>query len=276
MKITLKKFNEEPAKYRNFLKKRGYLVIKNVLDKKDFTNIEKLIFYNAQRYINKNFKFNGLDDLKFNNELIKLRNKNKKNFAYFFDTLQTSIASYQLWTNNKILKTVKKIMNCKLESISAADLLIRIDSPVDKRNKLEWHQDSAYFKQNKFGINGLNCWAPLTNLKIPMGPLEFLESSHKIGCIKVKKVRSGKFKSLQRKIPNDLIKNFKIKQFALNLGDLIFMNMDTIHRSGENFSKIFRMSSICRYHKTNKNDFNPGLNIYRYSDKKLNKDVHGF
>ena len=276
MLITLKKFNREPKKYRNFLKKKGYLVIKNVLNKRDFTNIEKLIIYNANKYIKKRIKFKGLDDPIFNSELIKLRKKSKKNFAYFFDTLQTSIATYQLWTSTKILKTVTKIMECNLESIAAADLLIRIDSPVDKRNKLDWHQDSAYFKQNKLGANGLNCWAPLTKLTIPIGPLEFLENSHKIGCIKVKKVRPGKFKSLQRRIPFNLIKNFKIKQFELNLGDLIFMNMDTIHRSGENLSKLFRMSSICRYHKTNTNDFNPGLNIYRYSDKKLNKDVHGF
>ena len=54
------------------------------------------------------------------------------------------------------------------------------------------------------------------------------------------------------------------------------MNMDMIHRSGENFSNNFRMSTICRYHNSNKKDFNPGLNIYRYSNKKLNKEIHGF
>ena len=52
--------------------------------------------------------------------------------------------------------------------------------------------------------------------------------------------------------------------------------MDTVYRSGENFSKIFKMSSICRYNKTNSKDFNPGLNIYKYGDKTLNKEVHGF
>ena len=36
------------------------------------------------------------------------------------------------------------------------------------------------------------------------------------------------------------------------------------------------MTSICRYHNTKSKDFNPGLNIYRYSDKLLNKEVHGF
>lgn len=277
MILNLKKFNENTKKCRNFLKKNGYLIVTNVLNKKDFENIERLILNTAKIYTNfKKKKISGLDDPHLNRELIKLRKKNKKRFAYFFDTLQTSIASYQLWTNAKILSVVKKIMECDIDSISATDLLIRIDSPIDTRNKLNWHQDSAYFRQNDKGSNGLNCWSPLTKLTFDMGPLEFLENSHKLGLIKVKKERIGKFRSLQRKIPSNLIKNLKIKKFELNLGDFIFLNMDTIHRSGENLSKIFRMSSLCRYHKTNSKDFNPGLNIYKYSNKHLNKEVHGF
>lgn len=277
MIFNIKKFNVNTKKCRNFLKKNGYLIVTNVLNKKDFENIERLILNSAKIYTNfKKKKISGLDDPHLNRELIKLRKKNKKRFAYFFDTLQTSIASYQLWTNAKILSVVKKIMECDINSISATDLLIRIDSPIDTRNKLDWHQDSAYFRQNDKGSNGLNCWSPLTKLTFDMGPLEFLENSHKLGLIKVKKERIGKFRSLQRKIPSNLIKNLKIKKFELNLGDFIFLNMDTIHRSGENLSNIFRMSSLCRYHKTNSKDFNPGLNIYKYSNKHLNKEVHGF
>ena len=41
-------------------------------------------------------------------------------------------------------------------------------------------------------------------------------------------------------------------------------------------SKKFRMSAICRYHNMASKDFEPGLNIYRYSNKKINKKVHGF
>ena len=85
-----------------------------------------------------------------------------------------------------------------------------------------------------------------------------------------------KFETEQRELPKKITQEFKLKKFELELGDMIFLNFDTIHRSGINCSKIFRMSTICRYHKMALNDFNPGLNIYRYSDKKLNKEVHGF
>jgi ectoine hydroxylase-related dioxygenase (phytanoyl-CoA dioxygenase family) len=109
-----------------------------------------------------------------------------------------------------------------------------------------------------------------------MGPLEFLENSHKLGSIKVKKLRKSKFSSLQRKISEKITKKFKIKQYEMKLGDILFMNMDTLHRSGVNISNLFRMTSICRYHNTKSKDFNPGLNIYRYSDKIINKEIHGF
>ena len=91
-------------------------------------------------------------------------------------------------------------MACEIDAISATDLLIRVDSPIDIRNKLEWHQDSAYFRQNNKGYNGLNCWTPLTNLTFNMVPLEFLETSHKLGLVKVKTERTGKFRTIQRKI----------------------------------------------------------------------------
>ena len=36
MKVSLKSFNKNIKKHRNFLKKNGYLIVTNVLDKKDF------------------------------------------------------------------------------------------------------------------------------------------------------------------------------------------------------------------------------------------------
>ena len=277
---------KKPKIYINFLKKNGYIVVKNILERSDFKNLENSVTTNAIKYIKKKIKINSLDNLIFNNELIKLRKKNKKKFAHFYDTLQNSAALYQLWTNNKILKIIEKLMECKSTLICAADFQLRMDSPIDARNTLKWHQDSAYFKQNNSGYNALSCWAPLINLTYNMGPLEFLEKSHKLGCLKSTNKRhdtakilspyTGKFETEQRELPKKITQEFKLKKFELELGDMLFLNFDTIHRSGINCSKIFRMSTLCRYHKMTSNDFNPGLTLYRYSDKKLNKEVHGF
>ena len=269
-------FLKNKNKFLNSFKKNGYLLVRGVFQKSDFDNIRLTIKLNLKKYIKNLRPFKNLDEKPLNNNLILLRKKNPKKFAHFFDTLQTSTAIIQFWTKNEILNIIKHLLSSNKNELSATDLLLRIDSPVDERNKLDWHQDSAYFKQNKYGFNGLNCWVPLSDIYFNMGPLEILSQSHKIGCVNVKKKRDRNFGSLQRKLPLKLTDKFNYKKFEMKLGDILFMNMDTMHRSGSNFSKIFRFSAICRYHKTTSNDFNPGLNIYRYSDRKLNKKIHGF
>lgn len=275
MIINFKKITKK-VELNHALKSGGFILVKGVFNKKDFLNLNKTIIETAKKFLSTTTKINFINDKFFNLKLIKLRKTKPKKFAKFFDTLQTSVSLINFWTNNKIIPLVEKIMLCKKEAISATDMLLRVDSPIDERNNLDWHQDSSYFKQNKYGHNGLNCWAPLTNLKFNMGPLEFLENSHKLGSIKVKKQRKGKFGSLQRKIPEKITKKFKLRKYEMKLGDVLFMNMDTLHRSGYNTSGFFRITSICRYHNTLVKDFNSGLNIYRYSDKKLNKKIHGF
>ncbi len=275
MIVKAKIFKQNPKKYINHYKKHGYLLIKNSLSKILFNNIQKTIISNLSKYTKKK-NSKPLNSLELNKQLTILRKKSPKKFSYFFDTLQTSTALNNFWTDDKTLQMIEILMGCKKSDISATDLLLRIDSPIDIRNKLDWHQDSAYFKQNKSGYNGINCWAALTNLTFEMGPLEFLENSHKLGSLKVKKSRELNYSSLQRKIPKNVTNKFKIKRFEMKQGDLLVMNMDMIHRSGGNYSQVFRMSTICRYHNMISKDFQPGLNIYKYSDKKLNKEIHGF
>ena len=56
MKINLKTFNKNIKRHRNFLKKNGYLVVTNILNKKDFENMEKLILNTAKIYLDFNKK----------------------------------------------------------------------------------------------------------------------------------------------------------------------------------------------------------------------------
>ena len=51
--------------------------------------------------------------------------------------------------------------------------------------------------------------------------------------------------------------------------------MDMVHRSSKNLSNKNRISLIGRFHNTVSGDFNSGLNLFKYSDKRLNKEVHG-
>ena len=109
--------------------------------------------------------------------------------------------------------------------------------------------------------------------KTDMGPLEILSKSHNLGLVKVKKKDQRIMDLMQRTLPKTLTNNYKIINYEMNMCDILFMNMDLVHRSGSNVSSKFRFSALCRFHKILKKDFNPGLNIYRYSDKKLKKNI---
>ena len=85
-----------------------------------------------------------------------------------------------------------------------------------------------------------------------------------------------KFSSSKRDIDEKQITNFnKIITYDLQLGDVLLMNLDIVHRSGNNVSSQFRFSLLGRFHNMIKEDFNSGLSIYRYSNKKLEKEIHG-
>ena len=250
MKANLKTFNKNIKKHRNFLKKNGYLVVKNVLNKKDFESMESLILNTAKIYINfKKKKISRLDDPDFNKELIKLRKKSKKKFAYFFDTLQTSIASYQLWTNTKIMKIVKKIMACEIDTISATDLLVRIDSPIDSRNKLEWHQDSAYLVEGAEKTIQPAAWIPFLDVNKKNGCMQVVKGGHKSGKIFKHKLESkaGIKDSWYLYIDDAEIKQDDIITCEMKKGSILFLHQLVPHRSLENYSDEVRWSVDLRF-----------------------------
>ena len=219
------------------------------------------------KYIKKtNIRNKSIDE-----QLTYLRKKNKNKFGIMFDSLQTLAINYKILTSTKILKRVANLLNVDVASITLTDVALRLDPPIDEKNSLGWHQDSSYFRQNDKGINGTVVWMPVTYITKEMGWLEFLEGSHKIGSLNIKRN-----KLLKRDINNKRLSNLKkILKYDLKLGDALLMNMDMVHRSGKNNSKKFRISLIGRYHNMSTNDFNSGLNVYKYTNQKINKETHG-
>jgi len=261
MNINKKKYNQS-----------GFAIIKNLVSQNQVKSVLKIIAHNLSYYSSSKIS-------KLHKGLLDLRLTNPKKFGLLFDTVQTLIINYQILSQNKILNLCKKILGEKGSSIILTDVSLRLDPPMDRRNALEWHQDSSYFRQNDKCFDSLVLWIPLIDLNNDTGGLDVLSESYKIGQLKIKKkLNSSKlYQSNQRKIEESKIKNFEeVNCNFLKKGDGIIMNMDQIHRSGTNRSDKFRISLIGRYHKTSVNTFNSGLNVYKYSCKNLNKEVHGF
>jgi ectoine hydroxylase-related dioxygenase (phytanoyl-CoA dioxygenase family) len=278
--INSKDFFKNPKKSVSFYNQNGYLIIKKIFTKLDYKFLLDTISYNASKFLKKkNKKSNNYNQTLsiINKELTKLREKERSHFSNLYDSLQHTAALYKLTSSSKVLNIVEKILNTKKEILGATAIQLRLDSPIDSRNKLTWHQDSAFFRQNNNGNNAMSIWMPLQKTSFDTGPLEFLEKSHKLGSLKFKHKNVKKFETVQKEVSDKIIKKFDLKQFEIDVGDAIFLNFDTIHRSGLNKSNIFRIVAICRYHKMLLNDFNAGLNIFKYNKGYLNKLVkNGF
>ncbi len=259
----------------NFFHKNGYILVRNIFDRKNILLVKKSINSALLKIFNK--KYPKLKKLNFHKKLIILRKKKPKSFSILFDTLQTSSSLYNL-INEKLILTVSKLLKQKKHNVTMTDIGIRLDPPNDNRNTLAWHQDSSYYRQNNSGKNGLVVWSPVIKLEKNMGPLEFIKDSYKIGTLNVKKKKSKKkFGSSKREIKSENLKKFKkILTSNVNVGDALIINLDMVHRSGINSSQKVRVTFLSRFHNMMASDFNPGLNLYKYSDKNLNYEIHGF
>ena len=264
----------------DFFKKEGFLYIKNFFDKKLIFNINRSIIFSLNETLKKNKIDKKFINCDIDKKLIKLRKGHPKIFADFFDSLQTTASIYPPLVGNKVLKIIEKLLNVSKEYITLTDVGIRLDPPKDYRNVLEWHQDSSYYRQNNSGKNGIVVWSPLIhNISSEMGPLLFLKNSHNLGSLMTSKKKSKKkYASNKIEINFNKMKKYLKDEISLeiNSGEALLMNLDMIHKSGNNLSNKFRCTLLARYHNSKSKDFNPGLNIYKYSNKNINKKVHGF
>ena len=268
-------FNKKISKANyNFFRKHGYIVVKKAINKKSI----KLIYDSIKKNTYKYSKLSKIKSIKnLHKSLLQLRKKNKKNFSFLFDSLTTLNLNFGILAENNIVNIVSNLLKVNTNLITLTDVAVRLDPPLDERNTLGWHQDSSYFRQNDSGKNGIALWSPINRLNKKHGFLEFLDKSHNLGPLNVKKKKSsGKYVSSKRNIDDKKLLGFKdIKSVDLKVGDILLMNLDLVHRSGKNISSEFRISLLGRYHNMIKDDFNSGLNIYKYSNKKIQKEVHG-
>ena len=103
----------------------------------------------------------GWDDPEFNAAIIRFRSRAPEAFAVMYDTIQTSVGLARFACEPRLAGLAATLVAESPRDLSATDLLLRMDVPADRRNRLEWHQDSAYFRQNAKGDNGTVCWMPM-------------------------------------------------------------------------------------------------------------------
>tara|TARA_B100001057_G_C22046630_1_gene642966 strand:- start:63 stop:494 length:432 start_codon:yes stop_codon:yes gene_type:complete len=139
-----------------------------------------------------------------------------------------------------------------------------MDTPEDKRNSLDWHQDSLIEEVNHSYVDAYTLWIPLQNIDSDNGPCNFCIGSHHKRFKKNLKLKNPKdiFSSKSLGIPNQVIKKFQSINILAKKGDVVAFSLNTLHKSGHNISDKIRFTLICRVYNINSKCYIPGKTTY--------------
>ena len=163
-----------------------------------------------------------------------------------------------------------KILDTERNNIFINGFMFRLDAPFDKKNSLDWHQDSSYYHMCYPKFNSGVCWIPLTNNSEKNGSLIFIPSKNPKFIKKTKSFKNNNFTSEQYTSSLLRSETKRIKNLKASLGDAAFFNMNIKHRSGINSSKKIRITIGCRFHDMKKS-FNVGKEIYFFNKTSKSK-----
>ena len=246
------------------LKAQGYIVIKNLISKRKIKllilDLIKLFLYEmGLKDTNPSIKL--LENKNFHKKLIDFRKKEPEKFSIVYNIIKGNSCLMSILNDKKILNYASKILETDKTSIWNGEFQLRMDTPFDKRNSLDWHQDASYYRDKTIdGSNGLVMWIALSkNIKKRHGAIKVCPGSHKEGVLSTKNVvaKSRKFKkslkTISRKINKRFISRYNPKVIESKRGDLIIMDLRTFHKSGLNKSAYIRISTLNRVFDTKSN-----------------------
>ena len=195
-------------------------------------------------------------------------NQNKKNESFVYDVIHNCPELYSLLNSDEIINVVKGLIGDNNSVIIANNYNIRIDLPgEDWTENLPWHQDSPYNNPLYQKKNSIAVWVAVFDVPEEVGPLTIKDCSHKLGQIKPEKVPHGgnyfRKDDFVYKIPDQYLKEEHAEiLLPCKQGDVLFFDLDVIHKSGINKSKnLVRWSAQARIHNASKSGF---LSKYDY------------
>ena len=230
--LELNKINKKKI---DFFNRNGFLILRNILKKKDLVLINKRL-----KFLEKKQKDGrGLSEPGIKKSLIhSLRN----------DKILYPIIEEKIWFK----ETSKKLLNC--DKIACWDAKSNLKKSWNGAVEY-FHQDFIYRKKLGFGTNMLNCMIFLDNHSHLNGGLWVFSGSHK------KKYRHKAFlniNSLQKYfIPRDelnkISRNHKTISINEKKGSCIFFHNLLVHGSAHNISPFDR--KVLLYGIASKEDF---------------------
>ncbi len=188
------------------------------------------------------------------NVLINLRIKDKDRFSLIYDLMQKNICLSFFCSSNKLPNLAANFLDIKNDEMMMTSQF-RMDTPSDKRNIYDWHQDSAYDKLNSIPSNGVILWMPMINTNKKNGTIIIKPQSQNEKNVYKIKQKWKKFVSPQLTVPNSYLKKYKSKDISVKTGDCLAMYPNLFHKSGNNTSRQIRFTILARFNKILTRDF---------------------
>lgn len=262
-----------------FYNDNGYLIVPGVIDFSEIKKARKVVFDTYKKFSEPNqillSEAEPWSHSDFDVALLKLRHSDPELFGAMYDAVQNNLQIPRLMSTSSIVTKVADLLSTSADMMSASGCFLRMDAPQDKRNTLKWHQDRAYYDQNKDGNNGLVVTLALQNVSDENGALRICPGSHKRGFLGVHDDGSkGSYEASQQLTVSDSeVSEYEEISVNLKSGDILFINLNLFHRSGHNSSNRFRFTALMRFHNMMADDYVPYGILYNYSE--YSKDKFG-
>lgn len=263
-KSDLEKFNKE-----------GYLIVKEVGNpdlRLGFLKSVIVVLRHLLKKPNLLENCNSWGDPLLHQILFDFRSSDPTKFGAFYDTVQLSASLHQIHLQKEVVFIASQLLNTSVGGLSITGHMFRPDAPQDQRNTLDWHQDSSYYQQNFLGKNGLVITAPLTPVTLLNGGIKMLVGSHELGRVQANTSDKALYEaSEQHAVDKQKFSNYNEITFEANPGDLLFFQMDMVHRSGVNQTESFRLTTGARFHKMVSDDHVPGRVNWRPNQRVIDE-----
>lgn len=227
-------FNEQLKKSIKFYKENGYVIFKNIVNQKIIKKINK----DLENIINQQYKKNfNTDSLNTDQKLIRLANKNDQFRERIYNIIQNLPSNKELCLNRNFYKICKLL---KLKNPIVKSNQIRMDLPFQEKFLIPPHQEIKGTKSN----NMIFFITALKKTTKKMGSISIYPKTFKLGPLMPDINKNLRYQYVNKKYYSKIRK----REFEMNMGETIFLNMYTIHGSNKNTAKDkIRWSSIMRF-----------------------------
>ena len=243
----------------------GYLVIRDGISKEKIDELSNFIVHVIKIEANRLGIVETDNEKLLNQIMIQIKKENPISASWIYETINNSNVFKKFIYNLQLESIVSKLIDTDNENnIGTVSPALRIDIPHDDKNIRDWHQDGSYFLDNMNGNNSLVVWISLGTSNKENGGVIICPKSHLEKKIKSDYKKQEKLKSEQHIAPQSIIEKYDQTHLVTKKGDVAFIQMDTIHKSGYNSSNVVRYTAQIRFTNIAKNDYNPPTQSAKY------------